>query len=212
MVYRILKSRLWFVVVLAGLVFSFTELRPTWEVPESLLHNQNVDFVSHQGNGPFATYLAMKVSYPPVMDIYQRLQLTERIRLKTRGEAHITLVTPPEYFDILRAHISMAEIENLLGAKAIQKSSFTPLCIGRGQITKGRKRLSTYYMVVQSEELLKLRRRIHQFFVERGGDPTAFVPEKYYPHITLGFTKRDLHLSDGVKKDQASCIIDLLVK
>jgi len=31
----------------------------------------------------------------------------------------------------------------------------------------------------------------------------------YYPHITLGFTERDLHLQDGAVKDARSCHPDL---
>ena len=45
-------------------------------------------------------------------------------------------------------------------------------------------------------------------------DTPLAIREKYhltdfYPHITLGFTKRDLHFEDGVRKDKSTCVADL---
>ena len=58
----------------------------------------------------------------------------------------------------------------------------------------------TYFVVVQSEDLISIRKKIQDSFVGKGGDKNDFNPLNYFPHITLGFTKRDLHESDGVIK------------
>jgi len=55
------------------------------------------------------------------------------------------------------------------------------------------------------------RKEVQNLFISKGGEPVKFLPAKYFPHITLGFTKRDLHESDDVKKDRNSCVFDIKV-
>ena len=63
----------------------------------------------------------------------------------------------------------------------------------------------TYFVVVKSDGLLELRTKIQKAFVAAGGSAADFLPENFYPHITLGYTKRDLHYEEGIRKDDSSC-------
>lgn len=173
-----------------------------FEVDPEALDGTKKPQISHRGDGPFDTYLTMDLPFGPFEAL--RKQLEDRVGpLKHRGEAHITVITPPEYFQVLKpAGITMEMIDELARKSKIQSSSFELICIGRGQAQA----LKTYYAVVRSEDLLKIRQKIAELYKESGGGHGEFRPGQYYPHITLGFTERDLHESDGVIKDEASCL------
>jgi 2'-5' RNA ligase len=64
----------------------------------------------------------------------------------------------------------------------------------------------TFYIVVESPELVAIRQEIQNLFLLKGGNEKDFVAENFYPHITIGYTKRDLHDEDGIIKDAKSCI------
>ncbi|OGT48298.1 MAG: hypothetical protein A3E82_05775 [Gammaproteobacteria bacterium RIFCSPHIGHO2_12_FULL_38_11] len=51
--------------------------------------------------------------------------------------------------------------------------------------------------------MLNIRRQIYQEYLANGGTRQAWDPDHYYPHITVGYSLRDLHESDGVIKDVA---------
>ena len=129
------------------------------------------------------SHLAMNVYYPAVEKIRQRLENEIGYPLKNRGEAHITILTPLEY----------GKLKNKISTDEIQTFQFRPVCIGRGKAHIEGHPEFTYYIVVDSPDLVKFRKKIT-------------TVENYYPHITLGFTKRDLHFEDGVIKNTSSCI------
>lgn len=74
---------------------------------------------------------------------------------------------------------------------------------------KGKKEIKTYFLVVGSPALLAIRKKISKLFVEKGGQAKDFVADNFFPHVTIGFTQRDLFESDGVVKDATSCILPL---
>ncbi len=51
----------------------------------------------------------------------------------------------------------------------------------------------TYFLILHSENLLKIRRQIYQDYLANGGPAQAWNPDHYYPHITVGYSLRDLH-------------------
>jgi 2'-5' RNA ligase len=117
------------------------------------------------------------------------------------GEAHVTTITPVEYFWILKNYVDMKKINQIANELKIQNSDLTVLGLGRGQTLIDGKIEETYFVIVHSENLLKIRRSIYQEYLKAGGNPANWNPENFYPHITIGFTKRDLHEKDGVLKD-----------
>lgn len=66
----------------------------------------------------------------------------------------------------------------------IQNAKFDPLCVGMGSVVLADKKEKTYFVVVQSEDLVNIRRKIQTLLVQMGDGATEFSPENYYPHIT----------------------------
>ncbi|OLY82497.1 hypothetical protein AYI68_g3383 [Smittium mucronatum] len=133
-------------------------------------------------------------------------------------EAHITVITPPEFdFVLKQSNVTINEINLAASRRNIQGFKFGVACIGRGRainLEEGRKKvLDTYYIVVSDEDssFYELRKEIHELYIRKGGDRSRFDPKAFWPHITLGFTERDLHIQDGVFKGINSCIKSLRV-
>jgi len=200
------------VIALITAVFTLAcaEREALWSDQSYVLHDEIWDFapfVKNDARTHFGTYLVRNIPFAPIYRLKQLLENSFNIRLLDRGEAHITVITPPEY-EKLKAVIDIQEIHQMV-QHTLQSTSFDPVCIGRGSAEIDGTSESTYFVVVGSSDLLKVRRSIAERFYERGGSRLAFDPEAYYPHITIGYTKRDLHAQDGVVKDQNSCIAEV---
>ena len=111
-------------------------------------------------------------------------------KLKNRVEAHMTVVTPPEMK--LLAGPERAKFLAQLNALDWTQKVITPVCLGRGFAVLGGQKESAYFIVVESPAVSDLREK--------------FGLSHFRPHVTLGFSKRDLHFEDGVIKDRTSCI------
>lgn len=159
-------------------------------------------FVSHSQEK--APYLALNVSFSEVNEIKNKLEQKMGKKLINRGEAHVTVITPPEY-ELLKEKISMTTIDELASLSKIQEAPFQVVCVGKGSLTSP-KLQETYFLVLSAPELISLRKKILQTYITLGGnDQVKFNPEEFYPHITVGFLERDLHIQDGVVKDRSSC-------
>ncbi len=178
-------------------------------ISREIFVNSNQPFISHHDAGPFGKALAMNVNYDPVKEVRSELekQLGYKLKIFTgwnlSGEAHITTITPLEYTNVFSSFVSIQELDDIARAQNIQSADLQIQGIGRGtKLIDGRME-ETYFIVVHSECLLKIRREIYRLFVSRGGDAKAWDSEHFFPHITMGFTLRDLHEADGVIKDKA---------
>lgn len=181
---------------------------PVFKLSTALYDTQNEPFESH-ANGQ--SYLALNVPYKPVKDLIQGIESTYSVKLKSRGEAHITIITPVEYSaKLAKVHMTIAEIEKIARQNKIQELNFSARCIGRfpKDLNESKpQEMSVYYIVIDSPEIITLRQKIKDLFVAKGGDPEEFsAVEGYRPHITIGFTKKDLHESNGAVKDKSSCV------
>lgn len=146
----------------------------------------------------------MNINFAPVKELFN--QINQEVTLnkkKARTEAHITVITPVEFRNVLEpVGLDINEINRIALNNNIQKSQFDVICIGKAE----RESKSTYYLVIKSEDLLKIRREVFKVYIAKGGVPSRWDPELFYPHITIGYTDRDLHLeSDGVYKGINSC-------
>ena len=182
-------------------------LADEFSISPSIYNNQSEAFIAHNGDGKFGSYLAMNINYLPIKRLHSQLQKKFKIKLKTRGESHITTVTPPEYYQVLRKKISINDINSIAIDLNIQQAKFTIICLGRGK----RGNFQTFYLVVKSLDLLKIRKKIKELFIARGGDPQTFTPNNFHPHITIAFTKRDLHEADGIIKNELSCLTPVTI-
>jgi hypothetical protein len=156
-------------------------------------------------------YLSLSTPYEPLKPVFHELEQRLDRKLITRGEAHVTVITPPEYEELKR-FVSMREIDQLVSSNelSLQKSTqLEPVCLGRAEAKIGGKLEQAYYIVVRSEQLLKIRRAISDLYVKKGGDASRFKADWFYPHITVGFTKTDIHESQGAIKDAKSCLYSL---
>ncbi len=156
-------------------------------------------FISHPD------WLGLALDPEPTEQLRRQLEAVGGVPLKTRGEAHITVISPPE-FAKLKSKISMSELDSGALRLDIQRTHWKPLCVAQGK----RQNDLTYYVVVESDGLMQLRREFLRLFVKAGGDPMDFDLANYHPHITIGFTNTDLYDSDGVIKDTRNCSFDLV--
>jgi hypothetical protein len=156
-------------------------------------------------------YVSLDLDYSEYKSIYDKL-VKKVGPLKNRGEAHVTLITPPE-FKVLTASpgtkLTPEKIHAFFKNAAPSEKDFSKICIGRGLLKKGQSELKTYYVVLKSDRLRKLREELS---AESGLSPQQFDPDLFFPHITLGFTERDLFYEDGVIKTAKSCSPKIQIK
>ena len=176
-----------------------------------LANGKDQPFLEHIGavEDRFGTTLAMNTPYAPIASL--RKQITRQLSLAAplkfftgfanEGEAHVTTVTPVEYHDKLRAFVSPEKMTEIALQYDIQASDLQVLGIGKGSANLAGQIQDTYFVIVYSENLLQIRRAIYEEYLRNNGPVGGWDPEHFYPHITIGYTERDLHESDGVKKD-----------
>lgn len=152
------------------------------------------------------TWLGKSLDYARYLKQLTSIEKKNQVKLLNRGEAHITLITPPEFKDTLSKLIPMSRIEDLYKAMDIDNAHFTEVCIGEAKINKNSKDLKTWFVVIKSPKMLEFRKAVQKEFESAGGVKGSFDALNWSPHITLGYTERDLHASDGVVKDITSCI------
>lgn len=199
---------------------------------------EKVRFESHTEGGRYGSWLGMNIIFAPIKELFETIDYQVKGKLnkaKARTEAHITVITPIEYRDILERYIKIEEINaiankefykfrknestyNLLKAREknlqkIQDSRFDIKCLGMASDIINRKDEKTFYLVVDSKNSINIRKVIFEIYKRRGGNPSKFDPYHYYPHITIGYTLDDLHLeSHKVFKGLNTCIDKVIIK
>lgn len=179
-------------------------------ISNTIENNSELAFVEHVGPpNSMQNALALNVEYGPIKHLREAISDKIGVRLdflkawRELGEAHVTVITPPEYRDILRRHLSMEQINLIAREMDIQSADLRVLGIARAAKDIQSQIEESYFIIVDSYKLREVRHRVRKAFVKNGGDEGAFDPTWFFPHITIGFTKRDLHESDGVLKDVA---------
>jgi hypothetical protein len=153
---------------------------------------ENNKLLFHSGPGVYGSYVSLDIPFSPVEDLFKQLK-TFHPTLKNRGEGHITVLTPVEFHCIFRPQgVTINDLEKAIPSDIL--TDYKILSIGNGH--KGED--ETFFIIVESNDLLNLRK----VFSALLKDPSKFNHKKFYPHITLGFTTRDLHESDGVFKNE----------
>lgn len=187
---------------------SITQAAITLPLDKAVLNSQKMSFISHRGEGRFDTTLAMNLQYAPVKTLRDELTKALGYDLKfftlwePTGEAHITVLTPLEYFDKIKPFVSIDRIEDIAQEMNIQNSEFDILGLGRGQASLSGKTEETYFIIVHAQNLLEIRKQIYAEYLKNGGPAEAWDPNLFYPHITVGYSSlRDLHIDDGVVKN-----------
>lgn len=190
------------ILMMTSLFPFFAFAHEDWSIKSlSVEKTFDASFVKHEGTD---AYLAMTLNYEPFKEFVDKVDHFTYRAVQNRGEAHITVITPPEFKDDLSKFVTIQEINEIAEKSDIQKSSYKPVCLGKGTLVENGKFLENYFIVVESESLLNIRKKVAELYHKRGG--SKFDPLHFYPHITLGFTDRDLHENAGIIKDARSCM------
>ena len=180
-----------------------TELKLTTDI----YHNNEELFHSHQGEGPWDSTLAMSIGYANIKSLRAQIEAALNIKLdyfkkwNPDGEAHITVVTPNEFWDVLKLKLDMNRIEAIADQYDIQESRLSILGIGSAKGIVNGKEAETFFVIVDSAQLRNIRQQIFYAFTRAGGDRGSFDPTWFFPHITIGYIETDLHESNGVLKN-----------
>jgi len=194
-------------IVVLALVSATQIPAAPFELNKQVHDGTSVQFIKHAGQSKWDNYLTLNLPFEPVAELFKQLLISEKKQLKNRGEAHITVVTPIEYWNVLRKKsVTIDEINEIAEIHHLQSSQFGVVCLGRGRAKIKDRQEATFFLVVKSNDLTNIRKHIQDLYIKKGGNPQDFNPTHYYPHITLGFTERDLHESDGVVKNKNSCV------
>jgi len=156
---------------------------------------RGMTFKTSSENGPYGSYITRNLDYPRYEKVFEQLK-KDYPQLKNRGEAHITVLTPVEYYcNFKPAGTTIKQLEEMIGPFINEngfKVNFSIKSIGSHQVDEK----ETFFIIVDSLDLIKLRKKWATL------PNNGFKPELFYPHITIGFTDQDLHSSQGVIKDE----------
>lgn len=158
--------------------------------------------------------LVYNVDYHSVQKLIPQLEKIYSIKLENRGEAHITLITPPNFSGKfnpggygLHNVFTTNEIHNMF-SNSIQDVDFEIICIGSRESENGN---LVFYLVVDAPELFQMRKYLQSEYERRArakNIPHYFNYLDFYPHITIGFVGDDVH---GVSKGPETCINHRLI-
>lgn len=155
--------------------------------------------------------LIRSVHYPSVNALIPQLNALYKLNLEDRREAHITVISPPDFQTSLTKVFTVNEMLYRYSSN-IQDLPFKIVCVGSRKSSDGQNLV--FYLVVESPKLSEIR-----FDLAKEADlraraqsiPLVFKPEVFYPHITIGYVKGDVfEFSKGIE----SCLpgVKLVVK
>ncbi|KAL2915382.1 hypothetical protein HK105_204998 [Polyrhizophydium stewartii] len=178
----------------------------------------SIPYLPHRGDpAKYGSYVQLTVDFGSVLPIFQQLNATYG-PLTSRGEAHITVITPPEFLFAIKNALTIEEVEAIVLKHNLQSTPFRPVCVARqSQVVTAAtspavgKRTFVYNILVDSPGLYAIRREVQKAYIAKGGDPSNFdYIAGFYPHITLGFETNDWFPEDHAYKTYATCFANIL--
>lgn len=174
------------------------------QISRRAFSGSKLTFESHAG------YLTMKLPYEFIRPVLAEVQTRENLKLLTRGESHVTVITPPEEAVLKGEGVLPQLIDAQAQREKIQDSKLNSVCLGRGQAAVEGVIEKTYFIVLDADRLRQLRLQIAELIPkDQKSGVNRFEPGRYLPHLTVGFTRQDLFEQNGVVKDISSCIYPL---
>lgn len=189
--------------LLAFSVFSPFAFGGKITVTPSMKKNEKMPFIER------SSALAMNIQYDDIKFIRSEISKTIKKPLTylkswdANGEAHVTTITPPEFKNFLSKYITEQTMNKIARNMEIQKSDLEVIGIGSGTKKFNGENGETFFVIVKSKNLLKIRESIYREYRKAGGPANGFNPSRFFPHITIGFTHSDIHEADGLVKDAA---------
>lgn len=170
-------------------------------ITKAMQDNSSMPFIERD------SALALNVQYKDIKALRKVISETIKRPLQflqswdPNGEAHVTTVTPPEFTNNLSKYVSQEKINQIARDLKIQESDMEILGIGSGKKKFGNETGETFFVIVKSQNLLKIRELIYLEYLKAGGPSKGFTPTNFYPHVTIGYTHSDIHENDGLLKD-----------
>jgi hypothetical protein len=102
-------------------------------ISKEIYKTESEDFLAYDKPTQWGSWLQMSVPYAPARQLTEEIEKMTGAKLENRGEAHITVVTPVEYWNVLKpAGLMMSEINQVALSAKIQSARFEVICVGRG--------------------------------------------------------------------------------
>ncbi|KAI7853533.1 hypothetical protein BDC45DRAFT_569916 [Circinella umbellata] len=187
----------------AGPLNKQTPLGVPWKgepvtISKKIYDSEKIDFLPHEN------WLGMELDYQYILPVVKGLNTTDE-PLLTRGESHVTVITPPEFDILAKANVTIEEINKIAADYKIQSTSFKMQCLGKESVHVENELYIVYQILVNAPNLETIREAIFRLYVTKGGNSALFDPQAFWPHITVGFTIGDLFESNGVYKGLNVC-------
>lgn len=180
----------------------------SFELKKTILNTTHMQFETHIGRpDSMENALALNIEYNQIVLLRGAIEkhISKRLKFLTawdpNGEAHITTISPVEFSQVLRHHISMQRINQIAREVDIQNADLKILGLGSGIREMDGAKEETFFLIVDSFKLRKIRHKVYSEFLVNGGSAKDFDPAWFFPHITIGYTKKDIHENSGLLKN-----------
>jgi 2'-5' RNA ligase len=194
------------IILILCFTFSLFASGSEIQISGKIRDNSNLPFIERKGA------LAHNVEYGDIKVLRTEIENFIKKPLKfllswdKNGEAHVTTITPPEFKNQLSHYISEETMNQIAKRMNIQAADIKVLGIGSGKKKFGDETGETFFVIIQSARLLDIRKAIYAEYLKAGGPVKGFNPERFFPHITIGFTHEDIHETDGLLKDRPNSL------
>lgn len=93
-----------------------------------------------------------------------------------KGEAHITVITPPEFSVLATANVTLDEINAIALDHDIQSTKFRMICLGKESVRRQQQSAVVYQIIVSAPNLVEIRKAVFRRYFSKGGNPALFDP------------------------------------
>lgn len=118
----------------------------------------------------------MNFDYQYVKPVFEVLNST-KVPLINRGESHVTVISPPEFAILAAAGITIEQVNKIARDLKIQSSKVAIVCLGKEDVVVANLNKIVYQIIVKVPNLVKIRRKIFQLYMQQGGNSALFDPQ-----------------------------------
>ena len=127
---------------------------------------------------PFETHtapytLALNTPLAPIVSLREQIGKAVGLELQffggwsPAGEAHVTVITPPEFINVLSKRLTDVEINRIAQDLRIQDADLKVMGVGSGKAQVGDNLHETFFLIVDSLKLREIRQAIHAAYVAK---------------------------------------------
>jgi len=154
-------------------------------------------------------WLGLPLNFAPIEEVRKELEKKIGRTLNSKGEAHVTVITSPEW-RTLGQYLKMDVLDGLVVKEKMMGAKIKVKCLKKITATVNGKVEESWFVSLEAPELKEYRNEVWRRYVAAGGLPEDFDWKRWHPHITVGFTAKEVHDEDKVTKEKSRCEIDLV--